>query len=408
MQILQNCAIFFDLWASKYCSVLPLPFEGEVSFKVRKPVKGVFSIPPLTTLTISEGTSLAPFPYPLNGDGRNATSTEGYQENQMRSIRFCVLFLMVAISPEVGFCDDSSINAFDNRLAIYLLNEADVVERMEVAIFSEQFNHEGNIVSGEVQHFDILNSAHYRLSVDRKRNIRRTDGVCESAQEGAKTIFVCESVFCELDKCFYRLDAGTDLKVLAQNRKMKVNVAGTKLGKVPVQVHTGLISPFVMVYRPDLAGVDSADLAMFSNARVIEEKECKDGSTEMMVVFASKKAGFRVKFRKDPDWLPEECTFFMNQDEGKANQWPSVDEIKKWKLVGKTVSKWVELDSNWVPSEVVRTFENQGENSIATIKFTNWRFGKDVDESIFDSKQFDVETLSKMDYISFIRAFETK
>ena len=128
------------------------------------------------------------------------------------------------------------------------------------------------------------------------------------------------------------------------------------------------------------------------NKKIIEEKVLPDGRSYWKF-YVSNDAAIGLTFNKDENWCIEqmEC---LADDSNQSNTLES--DAKNLKVYASTRSQWKKNSENeqLLPSRVYLESDDRGKESWE-IRFADWKFGEQVDTSLFDEANFTEEKIKK-------------
>jgi hypothetical protein len=132
-------------------------------------------------------------------------------------------------------------------------------------------------------------------------------------------------------------------------------------------------------------------------AKTVAEGTTKDGSYYGIIVSSKGLGGVKIEFLKEPKWAPRQVTFLVHR--GKAVDINKVTEkdVASWHVLARTATEWEEVKENkWVPKRVLMSYESGNNVKYESeTRFAGWKFGKDVQQDIFDEKKFTGELLAR-------------
>ncbi|MCY2982868.1 MAG: hypothetical protein NTY15_04440 [Planctomycetota bacterium] len=127
------------------------------------------------------------------------------------------------------------------------------------------------------------------------------------------------------------------------------------------------------------------------NKKIIEEKVLPDGRSYWKF-YVSNDAAIGLTFNKDESWCIEQMECFAD-DSNLSNTLES--DAKKLKMYASTRSQWKKnSDDQLLPSRVFLESDDNGKESWE-IRFADWKFGDQVDTSLFDEVNFTEEKIKK-------------
>lgn len=154
--------------------------------------------------------------------------------------------------------------------------------------------------------------------------------------------------------------------------------------------------------------------ALFSvSFTVVSEDELKDGRFRSVSVSQNNLAGYVIIFAKEPAWAPESIRFYYREN-AKLPTGRKIEEkdILLWNNRSTTTTTWSENQESGLFLPLVIRMEGlklSGAQTSREYRFTDWKFGKDVDEVLLDKSHFTKEKIStQIDFPSLRKKFENK
>lgn len=128
------------------------------------------------------------------------------------------------------------------------------------------------------------------------------------------------------------------------------------------------------------------------NKKVIEEKVLADGRSYWKF-YVSNDAAIGLTFNKEEAWCIEQMDCFADDSNGSKNV---ESNPKNLKMYASTRSQWKKNEENeqLLPSRVYLESDDNGKESWE-IRFVDWKFGNQVDASLFDEVNFTEEKIKK-------------
>ncbi len=186
----------------------------------------------------------------------------------------------------------------------------------------------------------------------------------------------------------------------------KIERFQVKAGIVPMITDTRWKHPFdiATTQKGGLQG-DEASGVYQQSYKTLEEETLKDGRTKL-VVFNDLGALYRMTFNKEEEWFPEEIEFLLKSKtreeeiaEAKGVRKRETKEtikatLKDFRLYATNRTEWKEVERNqWVPWITRISSDSRGERVEYEIRFRDWKFRGDVDESLLDEVSFTPEKI---------------
>jgi hypothetical protein len=134
--------------------------------------------------------------------------------------------------------------------------------------------------------------------------------------------------------------------------------------------------------------------------QVIDEKQLPDGRTQFLT-FVPEGPVFRITFSKEESWCNEEVEFWI--DDAQFDQVPRkkvalvTEEMiaRTYKRYAVNRTRWKKIGDHFVPVLTFVSSQTRFHNDDFEIRFADWKFGKDVDESLLDEANFTVDAIPK-------------
>ncbi|XZE22045.1 hypothetical protein SH449x_001961 [Pirellulaceae bacterium SH449] len=148
-------------------------------------------------------------------------------------------------------------------------------------------------------------------------------------------------------------------------------------------------------------------IAYHKSVKIIEES--RDHLGQRIVLATPGPLGaYQVKFHKDFHWCPIEIKFYSNPREDRSKSPSTPDEVRKWDHYATIQSKWIEIkEHKFIVPEKVTVSSSDGLTEEKEFRFVDWKFGKEVDESLFDQSRFVPGELDgSIDFSSIRKKFE--
>ena len=128
------------------------------------------------------------------------------------------------------------------------------------------------------------------------------------------------------------------------------------------------------------------------NKKIIEDKILADGK-RYWKFYVSNDAAIALTFNKDENWCIEQMECFADLSSRSIT---SESDAKDLKLYATTRAQWKKNSENGelLPSRVYLESDDHGKESWE-IRFMNWKFGDDIDTTLFDEVNFTEEKIKK-------------
>ncbi len=313
---------------------------------------------------------------------------------------------LLAVMLLAMMCGPSFSQDIEARFAQYQFQNAQVNEGMSVLI------EKVSVTDGLEKVGDINFSAPptYRLELSSKRTLQRL-------------VVSAKGVRKRLDGLSYSLLGDSDISSADRESQLIHENVGwyhfqtrnapykgitrfqIKAGVVPMTTETRWKHPFDIA-TTQAAGLlgDEESLLMGVSHKTIEEEILKDGRTRL-TVFNDRGGVYRMTFNKDEDWFTEEIEFLrkkMTREEeiaaAYAKRGPVIvtkEMLPKYSTYAINRTEWKEVAKNrWVPW-VTRISTKLSDSDVEyEIRFRDWKFKGDFDESLLDEAYFTPEKIA--------------
>lgn len=152
-------------------------------------------------------------------------------------------------------------------------------------------------------------------------------------------------------------------------------------------------------------------LHAYLNARVIHAEHI-DGKLTATLLFKNAKAGVRIQFAEDPNWIPISTHFFWRQANPPIDfEKATLPDLEKWKVHSITEGTWKKFidegEEFYAPTMLTTSIRSPtGHESYSQWRFAKWRFGDDVDSSYVDETNFTSEKIRAFPFSSIVERME--
>jgi hypothetical protein len=144
------------------------------------------------------------------------------------------------------------------------------------------------------------------------------------------------------------------------------------------------------------------------NHRVIDEKQLPDGRTQFLT-FVPEGPVFRITFSKEESCCNEEVEFWI--DDAQFDQVPRkkvalvTEEMiaRTYKKYAVNTTRWKKIGAHYVPILTFVTSQTRFHNDEFEFRFSDWRFGEDLNDSLLDEANFTVDAIPKSIEFNAIR-----
>ncbi len=137
-------------------------------------------------------------------------------------------------------------------------------------------------------------------------------------------------------------------------------------------------------------------------SKLVSEGLGENGNYYAILVYTTGRGGIRIEYGRKPSWAPVRYTaYFIGKEEGVDINNVTEREILSWHIIGRTETEWEEVTNDrWLPKRLAMMFSSKtsGVKYESETRFAGWKFGKDVDQKLFDPKLFTSEELGKIDF----------
>jgi hypothetical protein len=285
---------------------------------------------------------------------------------------------------------------FDALFDDFLLEKSMIDDRFSVWI-------EKTILADEDPESVVAVARYQRFSAKQGARIQRIDGIAFdllNENEGRNAIIEHQLVDFDNNKSLYYNRTHIGRSVVNQE------VRG---GKVLRATFTRRKHPFELTITNGAGSQTESQtgIAYHKSVKIIEDSRDRLGQ-RIVLATPGPLGAYQVKFHKDFHWCPIEIKFYSNPKEDRSKSPSTPDEIRKWDHYATVQSKWIEIkEHKFIVPEKVTVSSNDGLTEENEFRFVDWKFGKEVDESLFDQSRFVPSELDdSIDFSSIRKKFE--
>lgn len=312
-------------------------------------------------------------------------------------------FLLAVIST---LCGQSIAQDIESRIAQYQFQKAQVSECMSVLIEKVSVRDGVGLVPEEVgntprKYERQLSSTRtfQRLVFGSNGKKKRLDGL-EYSLLGNKDLANVDR-----EAQLIHENVGWYFNKSRNTPKRGVEQIQIKGGVVPMTTDTRWNHPFNMATTQAAGITDDKEVFLGQiSLKTFEEETLKDGRTRL-TVFNGRRGVYRMTFNKDEEWFTEEIEFFhkkrsreeeMAEARGGGPRYIALtkEELAKYKSYAVNRTEWKEVEKQWVPWVTRISSEGLNENEEYEIRYRDWKFMGDVDESLLDEANFTPEKIA--------------
>ncbi|XZE35388.1 hypothetical protein SH501x_000879 [Pirellulaceae bacterium SH501] len=153
-----------------------------------------------------------------------------------------------------------------------------------------------------------------------------------------------------------------------------------------------------------------AKSAFLLDYKVLEEFENTEGHFEAWLLFGENLSGARLIFSKEAPWAPELMEFRFNPDRSPAQvrKIVSIDDLKSWKVVRRTSSKWGEVQpGQFAPILVRQDADDAGGKTTTEYRFKNYKKITKEDRELLKEENFtSANIVDRVNFLSIFESFE--
>jgi hypothetical protein len=319
-----------------------------------------------------------------------------------------IFFLLIAL-----VCDPCSPQDFAARFAEFELKKAEISEGFSVLVERVTLKDGIKRVSQE----DNTAPAKYQNEVTSTRTLQRIvfgDNGRKKRMDGLEFSILDNTDIARIDREAQLIHENVGWYHLNSRRTPNAGVAQfqVKAGVVPMETETRWKHPFYssLSLSGDLRFDHSSAHAMYPCKTTVEET-LPDG-IDRLTVYNALGGVCRFKFGRDQEWRIEEVEFLekvhgMSREEeiaeaknlaiGKQRKPITITKemLKDYKTFAITRTEWREVEKDcWVPWSTRIYSEETTENVENEIRYRDWKFMGDVDDTLLDEANFTPEKIA--------------
>jgi hypothetical protein len=159
------------------------------------------------------------------------------------------------------------------------------------------------------------------------------------------------------------------------------------------------------IYPMAAATTTSSDISfgtkmgVFGLPTTTVESDERSADSEAVFVIHDKNGvgGYEVTFCKEPDWAPKKIRFFARGAKQLPKGKITKSDVLGWEQYCTTSTEWKEDEDTgfWLPDRIRIEAKELAITEAFEIRFTGWKFGKDVDIKLVDETHFNATEIER-------------
>ncbi|MEQ1829771.1 MAG: hypothetical protein ABL921_27660 [Pirellula sp.] len=193
--------------------------------------------------------------------------------------------------------------------------------------------------------------------------------------------------------------------------RAEIKLFEVRAGQSECRTISHRVHPFVLSTTNWGGTLSDTSLGLFALDNVVlREDELRDGSLISVMRSGNSKAGSEVVFGDEPKWGPTKIKMYTRRDRSLPKGRDINDaDVKGWLHYCTTTTEWTqhEESKNFVPKTVRVEEIDNGRSDSKEIDFTDWKFGKEVDLTLLDPVNFQLDKIkTQCDFVAMRKKFE--